>query len=314
MARIDCPTPIENIRRAAERITAERLDERIPSEGPADEIGGLINVLNATFARLQGSFEQAARFSADASHQLKTPIAILRAGIDEILTRPGLSEEHREAVAELLQQTRRLTSVAENLLLLSRADTGRLALRATEFDLGKLLQGSLEDARVLGAVSKLQIEANIPKTLPMNGDREMISLTVQNLIENAVKYNRPAGKVLVSAEKHDHVMQICVGNNGPGIPGTGATHIRAFLPCARRRTNSGTRFGVEYRARTGTRPWRRPYSCHIATGLDGILFATVRLKCSASGGTARVLYFQLLRWVRGRTISPLKWFPRICVD
>jgi signal transduction histidine kinase len=70
-------TPIENIRRAAERITAERLDERIPSHGPADEIGRLIQVLNATFERLQGSFEQAARFSADASHQLKTPIAVL---------------------------------------------------------------------------------------------------------------------------------------------------------------------------------------------------------------------------------------------
>ena len=90
-------TPIENIRRAAERITAERLDERIPSEGPTDEIGRLIDVLNATFERLQGSFEQAARFSADASHQLKTPIAILRAGIEEILAQPGLSDEHRES-------------------------------------------------------------------------------------------------------------------------------------------------------------------------------------------------------------------------
>ena len=107
--------PIENIRRAAERITAERLDERIPSQGPADEIGRLIDVLNATFERLQGSFEQAARFSADASHQLKTPIAILRAGIDEILNQRGLGDEHRERVADLLQQTRRLTSVAENL-------------------------------------------------------------------------------------------------------------------------------------------------------------------------------------------------------
>src|SRR6266850_6183841 len=181
-------TPIENIRRSAERITAERLDERIPSQGPADEIGGLSDVLNATFERLQASFEQAARFSADASHQLRTPIAILRAGIDEMLNQPGLSNEHRERVADLLQQTRRLNSVAENLLLLSRADTGRLALRATEFDLGKLLKGSLEDARVLGVGSNLQIEANIPQPLPMNGDREMISLTVQNLVENAVKY------------------------------------------------------------------------------------------------------------------------------
>ena len=157
-------------------------------------------------------------FPADASHQLKTPIAILRAGIEEILAQPGLSDEHRESVADLLQQTRRLTSVAENLLLLSRADTGRLALRATEFDLGKLLEGSLEDARILGAGSNLQIEANVPEALPMNGDREMISLTVQNLVENAVKYNRPGGRVLVSAEKHDHVVQIRVGNNGPGIP------------------------------------------------------------------------------------------------
>jgi len=218
-------TPIENIRRAAERITAERLDERIPSEGPADEIGGLIDVLNATFARLHGSFEQAARFSADASHQLKTPIAVLRVGIDEILNQPGLSNEHRERVADLLQQTRRLSSVAENLLLLSRADTGRLALRATEFDLGKLLEGSLEDARILGAGSNLQIEANIPETLPMNGDREMVSLTVQNLVENAVKYNRPGGKILVSAENHDHVVEICVGNNGAGIPQERAPHV-----------------------------------------------------------------------------------------
>jgi len=218
-------TPIENIRRAAERITAERLDERIPSKGPADEMGRLIDVLNATFERLQGSFEQAARFSADASHQLKTPIAILRAGIDEILNQPGLSDEHREGVADLLQQTRRLTSVAENLLLLSRADTGRLALRATEFDLSKLLEGSLEDARILGAGSNLQIEANVPDALPMNGDREMISLTVQNLVENAVKYNRPGGKLVVSAEKHDHVVQICVGNNGPGIPLERVPHV-----------------------------------------------------------------------------------------
>ena len=128
-------------------------------------------------------------------------------------------------MADLLQQTRRLSSVAENLLLLSRADTGRLALRATEFDLGKLLEGSLEDARILGAGSNLQIEASIPEPLPINGDREMISLTVQNLVENAVKYNRPGGKILVSAARHDHVVEICVGNNGPEIPPERAPHV-----------------------------------------------------------------------------------------
>lgn len=218
-------TPIEQIRRAAEHITAERLDERIPSHGATDEIGRLIDVLNATFERLQGSFEQAARFSADASHQLKTPIAVLRAGIDEILDKDGISPEQRDRVADLLQQTRRLTSVAENLLLLSRADTGRLALRATSFELRKLLEGSLEDAHILGEKSYLQIEARLPDTLPMTGDRDMISLTLQNLVENAVKYNRPGGKVLLSAEKSGDGVQIRLGNNGQGIPAERAPHI-----------------------------------------------------------------------------------------
>jgi len=218
-------TPIEQIRRAAEHITAERLDERIPSQGPGDEIGRLINVLNATFERLQGSFEQAARFSADASHQLKTPIAVLRAGIDEILAKDGISPEQRDRIAELLQQTRRLTSVAENLLLLSRADTGRLALRATNFDLRKVVEGSLEDARVLAEKSNLEIEGRLPDTLPMTGDRDMISLALQNLVENAVKYNRPGGKILLSAERFRDGVQICVGNSGQGIPAERAPHI-----------------------------------------------------------------------------------------
>lgn len=218
-------TPIDQIRRAAERITAERLDERIPSEGPSDEIGRLIDVLNATFERLQGSFEQAARFSADASHQLKTPIAVLRAGIDEILDKDGMPPDQRDRVADLLQQTRRLTSVAENLLLLSRADTGRLALRAADFELRNVLEGSLEDAHVLGEKNSLEIEARLPETLPITGDRHMISLTLQNLVENAVKYNRPGGKILLSAEKSGEEVQICVGNSGPGILPERAPHI-----------------------------------------------------------------------------------------
>jgi signal transduction histidine kinase len=218
-------TPIGHIRRAAERITAERLDERISAQGPADEIGGLIDVLNATFERLQGSFEQAARFSADASHQLKTPIAVLRAGVDEMLNDPGISPEQQGRVADLLQQTRRLHSVAENLLLLSRADTGRLHLRPTQFDLRNLLEASLEDARILGLERSLEVKASFPETLPMSGDRHMISMAVQSLVENAVKYNRPHGKILVSAAKNEREVQICIGNSGETIPAEQAPHI-----------------------------------------------------------------------------------------
>jgi two-component system heavy metal sensor histidine kinase CusS len=218
-------TPIEEIRRAAERITAERLDERIPFHGPKDEIGGLIDVLNATFERLQGSFEQAARFSADASHQLKTPIAILRAGIDEILDEDGLPPEPARRVADLLQQTRRLTSVAENLLLLSQADAGRLELRNTTFNLRGLIEGAMEDARILGEKKGLTIEGKLPDALSMTGDRDMIALALQNLIENAVKYNEPGGRILVSAEATERGARISVGNTGKRIPDDRAPFI-----------------------------------------------------------------------------------------
>ena len=218
-------TPIEEIRRAAERITAERLDERISSKGATREIARLIDVLNATFERLEGSFEQAARFSADASHQLKTPIAVLRAGIDEAVDEDDISPGHRNRLADLLQQTRRLNSVADNLLLLSRADTGRLTLRETQFDLREVIEGSLDDARILGEKAGLTVTAHLPGKLPMKGDRELVALTLQNLIENAVKYNRAGGRIAVSATQGADGIAICVGNTGTSIPAERARHI-----------------------------------------------------------------------------------------
>ena len=91
--------PVEEIRQAAARITAQRLDQRLPVPPTGDEIAGLIEVLNAAFDRLQRSFEQSSRFSADASHHLKTPIAVLRAGIEEIMADPENSL-HTQATAE----------------------------------------------------------------------------------------------------------------------------------------------------------------------------------------------------------------------
>ena len=123
--------PIEEIRQVAAKISAQNLDQRLPVPPTNDEIAGLISVLNQTFERLQRSFEQSARFSADASHQLKTPVAVLRAGIEEILTDPETPPKQQARADALLHQTHQLTSVAENLLLLARADAGRSNCSAT---------------------------------------------------------------------------------------------------------------------------------------------------------------------------------------
>jgi signal transduction histidine kinase len=210
--------PVEEIRQAAKRITAQRLDQRLPVPPTKDEIAGLIEVLNATFERLQRSFEQSARFSADASHHLKTPIAILRAGVEEIVADIECSESTRARAEGLLHRIHHLSSAVDNLLLLSRADAGRLELSKTEFDLGEVLEGVLDDALTLAEPLDLKVEADVPKHLLLKADRTFVAMIAQNLVDNAVKYNTPGGRVRVEARAVNSSLEMTIGNTGDGIP------------------------------------------------------------------------------------------------
>src|SRR5262245_40309513 len=210
--------PVEKIRQAASRITAQRLDQRLPVPPTNDEIAGLIAVVNATFERLQRSFEQSVRFSADASHHLKTPIAVLRAGIEEIVGDVDCSESTPGRAEGLLHRIHHLSSVVDNLLLLSRADAGRLELSKAEFDLGEVLEGVLDDALALAEPLDLKVEADVPKHLLLTADRTFVAIIAQNLVENAVKYNTPGGRIRVEARADNGAVEITVSNTGNGIP------------------------------------------------------------------------------------------------
>jgi len=210
--------PVEEIRQAAKRITAQRLDQRLPVPPTNDEIAGLIEMLNATFEQLERSFEQSARFSADASHHLKTPIAILRADVEEILADANCSESAQAHAEGLLHRIHHLSSVVENLLLLSRADAGRLQLSKTQFELEDLLDGVLDDAHTLAEPLDLKVEADIPKHLLLKADRTFVAMIAQNLVENAVKYNTPGGRIRVAARSVNGEVEMTVGNTGDGIP------------------------------------------------------------------------------------------------
>ena len=217
--------PVEAIREAAAAITPQSLDRRLPVPPATDEISGLIAVLNQTFDRLQRSFEQSKRFSTDASHQLKTPIAVLRVGIEEILTDPNTPPRQAARADALLHQIHQLTSIAENLLLLARADAGRLDLKREDFDLREVLDGTLDDVRALADPHGLTVEESLPPALPLCADRGALALIAQNLIENAVKYNAPGGCVRVSARVVNDWVEITVANNGEPIPPERAPHI-----------------------------------------------------------------------------------------
>ena len=217
--------PVEEIRQAAAEITPQRLDQRLPVPPTEDEIAGLITVLNKTFERLQRSFEQSVRFSADASHQLKTPIAVLRAGIEEILSDPKTPVDLQDRADALLYQTHQLTSVVENLLLLARADAGRLELRRAEFDLRELLDGVLDDARALAEPRGLTVEAEVSDSLPLAADRAFISMIMQNLLDNAVKYTVSGGCICIRARAINGSVEVSVENNGEPIPPERRPHI-----------------------------------------------------------------------------------------
>ena len=217
--------PVEEIRQAANRISAQRLDQRLPVPPTNDEIAGLIEILNATFERLQRSFEQSARFSADASHHLKTPIAILRADVEEVLADVNCSESTQARAEGLLHRIHQLSSVVDNLLLLSRADAGRVELSKGDFDLGEVLEGVLDDALTLAEPLDLTVEANIPKHLLLKADPTFVGMIAQNLVENAVKYNTRGGRIRVEARAVNGDVEMTIGNTGDGIPGERAGHL-----------------------------------------------------------------------------------------
>ena len=231
--------PVKEIRQAAQRITAQRLDQRLPVPPTNDEIAGLIEMLNATFERLQRSFEQSARFSADASHHLKTPIAVLRAGVEEIIADVNCSESTQARAEGLLHRIHHVSSVVDNLLLLSRADAGRLELTKGEFDFGEVLEGALDDALTLAEPLHLQVEADVPKQLILKADRTFVEIIAQNLVENAVKYNSPGGRIQVDARAVNGAVEMTIGNTGDGIPKDRTGHLfeRFYRVCGGERVS-----------------------------------------------------------------------------
>ena len=173
-------------------------------------------------AELQTTAEElqrSARFSADASHQLKNPITVLRAGLDSLLARDGFPQEVYEEISTLIHQTYRLTGVVEDLLLLSRMDAGKLRLSLKTIDLSHLVDEWVDDLQALPEASSLRVESDIPEGLEIAGEIKYTGLVVQNLLDNARKYNRRDGGIIrIVARPNGSQVELRVANTGRGIP------------------------------------------------------------------------------------------------
>jgi two-component system, OmpR family, heavy metal sensor histidine kinase CusS len=210
-------SPVAKLSAAAERISASNPQERLPLPAARDEIAKLTEVLNRSFDRLQTSYEIATRFSADASHQLKTPVAILRAGLDHLSRATDLSEAQSSEVSMLRQQTRRLTSLIEDLLLLAQADAGRMFLEKEDLDLKILIQAASDDLQALVDGKNITVTERLPSALPVHADRRLVAMVLQNLVENAAKYTSEGGQVRLSGYYEAQWLVVKVANTGKEI-------------------------------------------------------------------------------------------------
>ena len=220
--------PLTEMTRTAAGITADRLGGRLEQPPVDDEVGRHIRVLNEMFERLQRGFEQATRFTADASHELRTPLTILRGEIEEAL-RSGRFADGREGVlVSLLEQVDRLQKITGTLLLLACFDAGKAPLTCDPVDLSKLAAEVGEDTELLATSKKIRVRAEFARGLDVSGDARLLRRMLLNLVDNAVRHNRPNGEVQLTLRRDEsaHTAVFSVGNTGPGIPP--ARHAELF--------------------------------------------------------------------------------------
>jgi heavy metal sensor kinase len=210
--------PVDVIARTARRITAERLAERLPAPQSNDEIGRLTEILNDMIARLERSFEQVRQFTADASHELKTPLAILMGEIEVTLRNPNIGDEARAALESCLEEVVRLTQVVQGLLDLSRAESGQLDMDRKPLDLSLLLADICEDFSILAERKNVALQCEIQEHLQVVGDRVRLHQALLNVLNNAVIYTMEGGSVVVSMYAEFNKVIIRVRDTGIGIP------------------------------------------------------------------------------------------------
>ena len=219
--------PVDRIVDEVEAISDGRSLHRrlaVPYEG--GELTRLTITLNQMLGRLERSFVMLRRFTADASHELKTPLTVLRTGIEQSITHPNVPRDVMATLEEILLEVNRMTEMMDSLLMLARADEGRAPLHLEELDFKELLSELTETASILAEHSSVDVRVAVPaERIVLQADRGRVRQLVMNLLTNAVKYTMPGGAVVVSCEAEDGTLILRVRDTGIGIAAGDLPHI-----------------------------------------------------------------------------------------
>jgi signal transduction histidine kinase len=231
--------PIESMRRRAAEISSTSLDERLPVPPADDEVSRLGRTLNEMLARLEDGLERERRFVADASHELRTPLATLRAELELALRRSRTTQEFENSIRSAAEETDRLSRIADDLLILARAEQGTLALRPEPTDLVDVVEKVRDrfGARAELEGRALNVEADEAPVARV--DRLRVEQALGNLVDNAFEHG--LGPITITAGQHNSSVELHVLDEGPGLPPDFRDHaFKAFT----RATPSGNGSGL----------------------------------------------------------------------
>ena len=209
--------PVDRMTAAARRISAEHLSQRVEETGTGDELDNLAKTLNQMLTRLDAAFSQIRRFSADASHELQTPLTILKGELEVALRSARTAEEYRATLESALEEVDRTAHLVEGLLLLARAEAGVLKMDRQEVDLGQLLEEVYIRLKPLADSRSIELRLGAIEPLSIQGDRERLERMTSNLVDNAIKYTGAKGRVTLGLQHDSRCASILVSDTGSGI-------------------------------------------------------------------------------------------------
>ncbi|MCA9264267.1 MAG: HAMP domain-containing protein, partial [Planctomycetales bacterium] len=210
--------PIAALNQSARRISAERLRERIQVVNEHDEVGQLAATLNEAFRRLDVAMDEMRRFTSDAAHELRSPIAVLRTEAEVALRHPRSVDEYRRVTEVTLAETKRLGLLVDQLLTLSRHDAGLVTEMKDEVPVHAILQDISNTFETIANEKDIQLVVESVPECVVLGDDIWLGQLFFNLLDNAFKFTPPGGTVRVSAKTADGRVEVCVEDTGIGIP------------------------------------------------------------------------------------------------
>lgn len=233
--------PVGSVVEAARRITADDLSLRIENRDRRDEIGVLVETFNEMIARLDGSIKKIKQFSGDVSHELRTPLTIIRGEIEVLRRKDRTAEEYRQTMDSVLEESARMNRIIDDLLFLSRLE----ALTGADFEgrvpLDEVLIQAFESRELLARRKGVGLDLKDPAPARVRGEANMLERLIVNLIDNAVRYTPPGGRVDVTLEREGESAVLGVRDTGIGIPEDAVPQIfdRFFVVDKSRSKESG---------------------------------------------------------------------------